>query len=377
MQLTISKRELVRGLSRTQSVADRKSSMPILSNILLSTDGNKALRFASTDLYLSVTASAAAAVEAQGTVALPARTLFDIARQLPEGDVTIRALDLHAAEIRVGKVRFKIPGQPGKDFPSLPSPGKAEFADLPADDLGRLIALTHYSMSTDDTRPHLAGALLVGDGKILRMVTTDGHRLSKAEHKHEGGSMLSFEMLVPAKGVHELKRLAEEAKSSAPKGEEGSARIGLATSGGHAFFKQRDELLSVKLADEQFPPYNKVIPKQQDRRVVIPRARLVEALKRISLVASDKSGSVRFHVAPGALRIGSENPDVGEGSEELDVDYAGEAVEIGFNARYLLDALGALAEDDVAIELGGALDPGVIKPVGTTDFIGVIMPMRI
>jgi DNA polymerase-3 subunit beta len=377
MQLTISKRELVRGLSRTQSVADRKSSMPILSNILLSTDGNKSLRFASTDLYLSVTASAAAAVEAQGTVALPARTLFDIARQLPEGDVTIRALDLHAAEIRVGKVRFKIPGQPGKDFPSLPSPGKVEFAELPAEDLGRLIALTHYSMSTDDTRPHLAGALLVGDGKILRMVTTDGHRLSKAEVKNDAGAMLSFEMLVPAKGVHELKRLTEEARSSAPKGEENAARIGLATSGGHAFFKQRDELLSVKLADEQFPPYNKVIPKQQERRVVIPRLRLVEALKRISLVASDKSGSVRFHVAPGALRIGSENPDVGEGSEELDVDYAGEAVEIGFNARYLLDALGALAEDDVAIEMGGALDPGVIKPVGTTDFIGVIMPMRI
>lgn len=378
MQLTISKRELVRGLSRTQSVADRKSSMPILSNILLSTDGQKTLRFAATDLYLSVTSTGPAVVETSGTVALPARTLFDIARSLPEGDVTIRAQDLHAAEIRAGKVRFKIPGQPGKDFPSLPSPGKVEFAELPADELGRLIALTSYSMSTDDTRPHLAGALFIGDGKNIRMVTTDGHRLSKAEHKlGDGSPMLSFEMLVPAKGIMELKRLIEEAKASQPKGEESAARLGIATAGGHAFFKQRDELLSVKLADEQFPPYNKVIPKGQERRVVVPRVNLVEALKRISLVASDKSGSVRFHVAPGALRIGSENPDVGEGSEELDVDYAGEPVEIGFNARYLLDALTAITEDDIAVELGGALDPGVIKPVGPTDFIGVIMPMRI
>jgi DNA polymerase III subunit beta len=378
MELTISKKEFVRSLARTHSVADRKSSMPILSNILLSAEDTKTLRFAATDLYLSVTSTTPANITSGGTIALSARTLFDIAKSLPEGDVSLKVIDNHAAEIRAGRVRFKIPGMPGNDFPPLPSPGNAEFAELAAEDLGRLIALTQYSMSSDETRPHLSGALIEGDGKLVRMVTTDGHRLSKGEYKQQGsGRMLNFEMLVPSKGVSELKRMIDEAKSNQPKGEEKPVTLNVAKAGGSAFFRHDEVLLGVKLADEQFPPYGKVIPKQQSRRVVVPRTLLVDALKRISLVANDKSGAVRFDVKPGTVRITSENPDVGEGSEELDVDFAGEPVEIGFNVRYLLDALAALTEDDVALELGGQLDPGVIKPVGPTDFIGVIMPMRI
>jgi DNA polymerase-3 subunit beta len=378
MELTISKKEFVRSLARAHSVADRKSSMPILSNILLSADDRKSLRFAATDLYLSVSSSAPASIASGGTIALAARTLFEIVKSLPEGDVSLKSLDNHAAEIRAGRVRFKIPGMPGNDFPALPSPGACEFAELSADELGRLIALTHYSMSADETRPHLSGALLEGDGKTVRMVTTDGHRLSKAEYKQrEGARMLNFEMLVPSKGIAELRRLIDEARTGQQKGEDGAAMLSVATTGGNAFFRYADVLLSVKLADEQFPPYGKVIPKTQQRRVVVGRHALIDTLKRISLVANDKSGAVRFNVEPGTLRITSENPDVGEGSEELDVDFAGEPVEIGFNVRYLLDVLGALTEDEVALELGGQLDPGVIKPVGPTDFIGVIMPMRI
>jgi len=376
MELTLTKKELVRSLARTHSVADRKSSMPILSNILLSTEGDKTLRFAATDLYLSVTSTSAAEVKKAGSAALPARTLFDIAKNLPEGDVSVKALDNHAVEIRGGRARFKIPAMPGHDFPTLPSPSNVELSLLVAEDLGRLIALTHYSMSSDETRPHLAGALLEGDGKLVRMVTTDGHRLSKAEYKQQGtGKLLNFHMLVPGKGVGELRKLIDEAKGA--KSDDGPATVGVGSLGGNAFFKHGDVLLSVKLAEEQFPPYAKVIPKTTQRRVTLGRQVLIDALKRIGLVANDKSGAVRFHVEPGLLRITSENPDVGEGSEELDVDFAGEGTEIGFNVRYLLDALSGLTEDEVALELGGTLDPGVIKPVGPTDFIGVIMPMRI
>jgi DNA polymerase-3 subunit beta len=267
---------------------------------------------------------------------------------------------------------------PGDDFPPLPNPGDLPFADLDVAVLGELIGLTSYSMSSDDTRPHLAGTLFEGDGKVVRMVTTDGHRLSKAEHRlPEGSKMASFTMLVPHKGVNELKRLLEDAKAAA-KGDEGPLEVGVGSKAGNAFFRREDILLSVKLADEQFPPYGKVIPQQQSRRVVAARPRLVEALRRISLVANDKSGGVQLHLEPGMLRIQSQNPDVGEGSEELDVDYAGDPLNIGFNARYLLDALAAITHDEVALELSGELDPGVIKPVGEgTDFVGVIMPMRI
>ncbi|MDD9944189.1 MAG: DNA polymerase III subunit beta [Myxococcales bacterium] len=376
MELTISKKAFLRALTRTHSVADRKSSMPILSNILLSSDGSGTLRFAATDLYLSMSCAAPAEVGAEGTIAVAARTLFDIVKNLPEGMVSLQVTDNYAAEIRAGKVRFKIPGMPGQDFPVLPSAGEAPFASMDAASLGRLIALTHYSMSSDETRPHLAGALFEGDGRVARMVTTDGHRLSKAEYKRpEDADALDFAMLVPNKGIGELRRMVEEVRADA-KGD-GEGVVDVAHVSGNAFFRHGDVVLSVKLADEQFPPYKKVIPSSQERRVVVSRLLLAEALKRISLVANDKSGAVRFGVDAGVIRLTSENPDVGEGSEELDVDYAGEQVEIGFNARYLQDALGALAEDEVMLELGGQLDPCVVRPVGPTEFVGVIMPMRI
>lgn len=378
MELAISKKAFLRALTRTHSVADRKSSMPILSNLLLSTDGDGTLRFAATDLYLAMSCAAPAEIKTPGTIAVAARTLFDIVKNLPDGQVTMQSDENHGAEIRAGKVRFRIPGMPGQDFPALPSAGDATFAELDAEAVGRLAALTHYSMSSDETRPHLAGALFEGSEHTVRMVTTDGHRLSKAEYtSDEGASPLDFSMLLPAKGVSELRKIIDEIRSESRGDSEGSGLLGITTAGGNAFFRHGDIVLSVKLADEHFPPYGKVIPSSQERRVVASRTLLVEALKRISLVANDKSGAVRFSVASGMIRIMSENPDVGEGSEELDVDYAGEAVEIGFNARYLLDALGALTEDEVVLELGGQLDPGVVRPLGPTEFIGVIMPMRI
>lgn len=375
MELSISKKNFLRGLARTHAVADRKSSMPILSNILLSTDGKSTLRFAATDLYLGVNASAEAKITKQGSVAVPARTLFDIVKNLPEGEVSFTVGTNHAVEIRCGKVRFKIPGMPGEDFPALPSPGEAKLSELDIDTLGELIARTHYSMSTDDTRPHLAGALFEGDGKTVRMVTTDGHRLSKAEKKVSG--LLNFTMLVPSKGISELRRLLEDAKADKTKGDEAAQMIGIASVGGNAFFRRDGVQLSVKLADEQFPPYSKVIPQQQDRRVVISRVAFSEALRRIALVASDKSGGVRLSIEEGKLHITSENPDVGEGSEDLDVDFAGKPVVIGFNAKYVLDVLAALPDNEIALELSGELEPGVIKPAGDASFVGVIMPMRI
>lgn len=377
MELTISKRNFLRALARTHGVADRKSSMPILSNILLTTESTSTLRLAATDLYLGVTATAEAEVSAGGTVAVAARTLFDIVKNLPDGEVRLTVGPNHAAEIRCGKVKYRIPGMPGDDFPPLPSVGKAEFVELDAELVGDLIAKTQYAMSTDDTRPHLSGALFEGDGKILRMVTTDGHRLCKAEHRLEG-SMLNFAMLVPNKGIGEFRRLIEDVKGD-QKRAESEARIGVATTGGNAFFRGSDVLLSVKLADEQFPPYSKVIPQQQNRRIVCVRQALLDSLRRISLVSSDKSGGVRLMVEPGTLRIVSENPDVGEGSEELDVDFAGDPVTIGFNAKYLVDVLSALNDDEVVLELSGELDPGVIKPAGdaAAEFVGVVMPMRI
>lgn len=381
MELVISKKNLLRGLVRTHAVADKKSAMPILSNVLVQTADTATLRFAGTDLYLGVSASAPCEVKRGGSVAVSARMFFDIAKNLPEGDVTFTVGPNHGAEIRSGKVRYRIPGMPGDDFPPLPAlAAGTELAQLDVDVLSDLIAKTAFSMSTDDTRPHLSGALFEGEGKVVRMVTTDGHRLSKAEARlREGASMVRFAMLVPQKGIGELRRMLDDIKAEgkgASKDE--PLQIGVAVHGGSAFFAREGLMLSVKLAEEQFPPYAKVIPQNQDKRVVVSRAGLVEALRRMSLVSSDKSGGVRFQVTAGSLRIVSENPDLGEGSEELDVDYAGADVTIGFNAKYLLDAVNALGDDQVALELAGELDPGVVRPASDPNaFVGVVMPMRI
>jgi DNA polymerase-3 subunit beta len=378
MEFTIEKQQFLRGLARTHGVADRKSSMHILSNVLLSAEGTDSLRLSATDLYLGVTALVPAKIKKEGSIAVSARTLFDIAKNLPDGEVSWKLSDTHAVELSCGKVRYRIPAMPGEDFPPLPNAGDVEFAVLDASDLADLIALTQHSMSHDDTRPHLAGTLFEGDGKVIRMVTTDGHRLSKAERKVSGkGPMMNFSMLVPHKGISELKRLLDDVKAAKSRGETQST-IGIAAVGGNAFFQRDDLSLSVKLADEHFPPYNKVIPSKQSRTVIAARGPLVDALRRISLVANDKSGGVQLMIEPGMLRLQSQNPDVGEGSEEVDVDYAGDELRIGFNARYLLDVLSALPYDEVALELSGERDPGVLKPVGDNpEFIGVIMPMRI
>ncbi len=378
MELLISKQNFLRGLARTHGVADRKSSMHILSNVLLSTEGPQKLRLSATDLYLGVTALVDAEVKKGGSIAVSARTLFDIVKNLPEAEVRLALGDTHSVELSCGKVRYRIPAMPGEDFPPLPNAGDAEFVELDANLLNELIGLTQYSMSHDDTRPHLAGTLFEGDGAVVRMVTTDGHRLSKAQQTpRSGGGKMSFSMLIPHKGVSELKKLLDDVRSSKGKGDD-SDTVGVTTAGGNAFFRREDLCLSVKLADEHFPPYNKVIPTKQERTVVAARGPLVEALRRISLVASDKSGGVQLQIEPGMLRLQSQNPDVGEGIEEVDVDYAGEGLKIGFNAKYLLDTLTALPYDEIALELSGERDPGVVKPVGDSgDFVGVIMPMRI
>ncbi|NLY94442.1 MAG: DNA polymerase III subunit beta [Myxococcales bacterium] len=374
MELSIDKRDLLRGLSRTHGVAERKGSMPILSNVLLATQGDEALRLSATDLYQGVTSTVPAKVVREGQIAVSAKMLHDIVRALPQGEVSITVGENRGLTIRCGKVQYKVPGFPGHDFPPLPMPVDATFAEVPADRLVELITLTHYSMSSDDTRPHLSGTLFEGKGEIVRMVTTDGHRLSKAERKVPGASF-DFSMLIPHKGVTELRKLLDDVRAL-DKG--GAPVIGIAKAAGSAFFRHDGQFLSVKLAEEQFPPYEKVIPKQHARKIVASRANLVEALRRISLVAHDKSGGVQLCIEPGLIRVQSQNPEVGEGFEEVDVDYSGDSISIGFNARYLLDALQALSHDEVSLELSGELDPGVIRPVGDdVDFVGVVMPMRI
>ncbi len=378
MEFVVNKRDFVRALSRVQSVADKKASMPILGNVLIVGDAS-GIRLAATDMTLAVTAHCKADVRKPGTVALPARHIFDVVKVLPEGDVTLTVEKNFSARIKSGKRRFDLSGMPGEDFPAFPDPSKVSLTQVPADDLADLIAMTQFSMSTDDTRPHLSAALFEMAGETLRVVTTDGHRLSKAERRVTGMKGAS-KLLIPLKAVHELKRMVDELRAEKKEaGAQGPATIGLgaASSQGPVFFQREGMTLSSKLVDAAFPSYEQVIPSATDRTVTASRTALLDALRAVSLVASDRTSGVKLAVSATRMIITSENPDIGAGMDEIDASLQGPDVTIGFNSKYLTDALSALTSDEVALELSGELDPGMIKPVGRDDYLGVIMPMRI
>lgn len=377
MEFVVSKREFVRGLSRVQSVADRKSAMPILSNVLVVADAGGGLRLNATDLSMAVSCGVNAEVRKGGSVALPAKALFDVVKVLSEGDVTVTVGPNFSARIAGGRRRFDLVGMPGEDFPALPPLGRTELRELPVDLLAELVALTSFSMSADDTRPHLAGALLEAEPEVLRMVTTDGHRLSKAEKRVPQGGRGSLSLLIPAKGIHELKRLLEELRTENKNNANGPGTIELGHSGPNVFVKRDGTLMSIKLVDATFPAYQQVIPTGGDRHAKVSRTGLLDALKAVSLLSSDRTSGVKLQFTGGKVVISSENPDVGAGTDELEAELQGRELTIGFNSKYVIDVLNALSSEDVSLELSGELDPGLLRPVGTDDFVGVVMPMRI
>jgi len=380
MEIIVSRQCLATALNRAYGIADRKSSMQILSNVLISTEGTKSMQVAATDLSIALTGLFPADVIKGGAITLPARTLNDIVRNLPQGPIEIKT-EREVAEIFSGRSKFKLLGLPEEDFPRIPDVKGLEFFEMDRALVAKMIDLTSFSISHDETRPHINGALFEGDGKILRMVTTDGHRLSKAEFKIDDSFYFNFSMVVPGKTITEMKHLLDE----------GVGAISLCEKDGSLYLRcvvdiergekpsgdQTAEVLMVsKLVDTEFPPYDQVIPKQQERLVIVHRQTLLEALRRVSVLSSEKTLSVKVKLSAGSIAVSTDSPAVGEGRENVDVSYDGEEIEIGFNARYFIDALAVLDCDEAHLEFSGALDPAVVKdPDG--NFVGVVMPMRI
>lgn len=380
MRVAVSKKELLRVLGRCQGVADKKSTMPVLGNVLLETVGPNELRLAATDLYLAVSGNIEATIERPGAVALGARDLYERVKMMPDGQVTLEVNDGAATTIRAAGSarRYTVHGMPGDEFPSLPEPdANAEWLELEIAAMARLIAATHFSISTDETRLHLSSALFEWEGDRVRMVTTDGHRLSKMEIGVKG-SEATASMLIPLKGVQELRRLCDEAFSELKDDE--APKLSLVQSGPSVFFELAGFRFSVKLVDAQFPPYQQVIPAQSERAVRVPRNAFAEALKAVSLAASDRTGGVKLTLSPGHIRVESESPEAGEGFDEIDVDYDGPEVTIGFNAQYFLHVLAAMPDDEVMLGISGELDPAVLQPGSESvdrSYLAVVMPMRI
>lgn len=375
MEFRIQKNEFLKGLRIAQSIADRKSTMPMLANVLLRTSGKSKLMVAATDLNVSISAELKSKNSADGGLTVGAKALFDIVFNMPEDDVTVRRTENNWAEISGGKVNYRLVGMPDRDFPKIPDHREADFREVDAAVVREMIDRTLFSVCNDETRFHLNGVLFESDGTTARMVSTDGHRLSKVERKLEGAPSLTAGIIIPKKGVTELKKVLEN---------DGKASLAVKTP--YVFVRSEaartdksppdSMILAVKLIESQFPPYEQVIPKEHTREVIIDRQRLLAALKRAQLMSSETRG-VKFSVSDDSLIITSDNPDVGEAREELEAQYRGDAVSIGFNPKYVIDLLSQMATDQVTLELNGELDPGLVRPFSDDNYLGVVMPMRI
>jgi DNA polymerase-3 subunit beta len=364
MDVIITRKDFVRILE-CYSVTDKKSPQPVLANVLLTAERGR-LTALGTDLYLSMTDSAPAEVTSAGSIALPAKDLFDRVKAMPEGPVQLRVDGEYKASIRSigGKRWFDVCGLSPADFPEIPKPADMTPWVLPVDVLRLLVARTHFSISGDETAPSRNSALFEWKGNLVRMVSTDGHRLSWQDATVPGDAVTS--MLFPLAAIVGLRRFIEKETSD----------ISIRRNGTVAFFGMGDAVFACKLADAQFPPYEMVVPRGGNPARV-RRDALTDALKAVQLAASDRTGGVKLSLVPGALRITSEGPDSGAGGDELAADYSGPETQIGVNSKYVLDVLGAVAGEEVDVTVGGPLDPIVIRPSGDTKYTAVIMPMKL
>jgi DNA polymerase-3 subunit beta len=341
--------------------------MPILSNILLETtkDG---IKLAATDLELGIETALRATVEESGAITLPARLLAEIMGALPQAPVRLRVENgANRTEIHCEETTFEILGLPAADFPLLPAPEVAEAVSLDAPLLRGMIRQTVFAVSTDETRPFLTGVYVVVEDRAVRLVATDGGRLSLRTAILDQPVRQKFAVIVPAKTMHELARLLA--------GSGGSVTLALAEN--HLVFTLPDVRLVSRLIAGQFPNYEQVIPQGFKQRLRLQTERFLRAVRRAAITARDSANVVRLSARGSELIITSHTPEVGKTVEKLPVQVEGETVEIAFNARYLIDCLSVLEADDITFELSGPLSPGAIRPVGQQDYVYVLAPVRI
>ncbi len=374
MKLSISKGELLRGLSRIQAIVEKRNSMPILANVLMQATGSGeagTLDLAATDLEVGIHGGHSAKVDEEGGLTVSAKKLFEIVRELPDETVHLESTPNSYLTLRCARAEFTLAGTSAEEYPSLPSFDPEKTVPVQAAVLSDMIERTMYAASVDETRYNLNGVYLevLEDSGKIRMVATDGHRLASADRTlSTDSSGLASGVIIPRKGIAELKRLVDE---------DDADEIELAFEGNSGLARKGDVTLVMRLIEGEFPNYSQVIPRNIQRQLTLPTDSLVQALRRVALLSSERSRTVKVEISDGSLAVSSSNPDLGDAREELDIDYKGETVAIGFNARYLLDAFSALHAKEVSVALQDGLSPARIIPTDDEDTLAVVMPMRI
>jgi DNA polymerase-3 subunit beta len=374
MKLSIDKIDLQRGLARLQAIVEKRSSMPILANVLATASGNKEtgrLELAATDLEVGIRGSQAAKVTKPGALTISARKLYDIVRELPDEPIQLESTANSYLDIRCGRAHFTLAGTDAQEYPSLPDFSPGRMVRLQAAVLSQMIEGTMYAASLDETRYNLNGVYfeVVPETARIRMVATDGHRLALVERTAGSDvSGLASGVIVPRKGLAELKRLVDEVDAD---------EVEIGFEGNSGLVRSGNVTLVMRLIEGEFPNYQQVIPKDCDHFLVLPADALVRALRRVSLLSAEHSRAVKVELSEGKLQLSSRTPDLGEAQEELDVDYAGPTTSMGFNARYLLDCLGALGAKEIRLGFRDGGSAVEVRPTDDLESVAVVMPMRL
>jgi DNA polymerase-3 subunit beta len=371
MEITVSKQELLRELTATQGVVERKTTIPILSNYLFEAAGDK-LSLTATDLDLSLRTSCNAKVKKEGSCTIPARKLYDYVKLLPDADITIKLLENHWVSIRCGRSNTKMVGMAKSNFPSLPVFPSVGVVKIPTQVLRSMIAKTGFAIANEESRYTLNGALMVLKPESITMVATDGHRLAHIERTGEKFEGVSGEMktLVPKKAMDELKSLLDSTDAET---------IEFAKDESTLFFRIGGRLLTSRQLTGQFPNYEAVLPKDTSKSIALLGNELMAAISRVAQFADERSRAVRIKLEKGELKLSASSTETGESEDSLEVEYNGDPLAIGFNAQYLIDFLKATGGADVKLELKDAQSAGQLRPAEGEEYKYryIVMPMRI
>ncbi len=371
MEITISKFELLRELTATQGVVERKTTIPILSNYLFEAAGDK-LSLTATDLDLSLRTACSAKVKKEGACTIPARKLYDYVKLLPDADITIKLLENHWVSIRCGRSNTKMVGMARSNFPTLPVFPTAGVVKIPAAVLRSMIAKTGFAIAHEESRYTLNGALMVLKSESITMVATDGHRLAHIERAGEKFEGVSGEMktLVPKKAMDELKSLLDATDAET---------IDFAKDESTLYFRVGQRLLTSRQLTGQFPNYEAVLPKEITKSISVPGEDLGAAISRVAQFADERSHAVRLRLEKDELRLSASSTDSGESEDSIEIAYSGDPMTIGFNAQYLIDFIKASGSAEVKLELKDPQSAGQFRPADGDDYKYryIVMPMRI
>jgi DNA polymerase-3 subunit beta len=365
MKLSAPREDVLTPLQAVIGVVERRQTMPILANVLLSARDNR-LSITGTDLEVELVAASGVTVQQAGDITVPGRKLLDIFRALPEKTNVVVSTEGERLTVRAGRSRFVLASLPAAEFPVVEEINAQQTLSVSQSEVRKLIDKTHFSMAQQDVRYYLNGMLLETDGKSLRAVATDGHRLALCETELETKAKTSQQVIVPRKGVLELQRILGD-----------SGTIELAVGTNHVRAQIGDIRFTSKLIDGRFPEYGRVIPANPSKIVEADRDLLRQALQRTAILSNEKYRGVRLNVQPNLLTIQAHNPEQEEAEDQVEVNYKGDEVEIGFNVNYLLDALAAIDQEKVEIGLTDSNSSCLIRAPGTTGTKYVVMPMRL